>query len=145
VGDFIFVLSENAEIQQTLFTDYALQIGSSLEAIILSFALANKLNVYKTEKEETQAKALAQANEFSKELIQTQETERKRIAGELHDSVGQSLSLIKNRVALMRKGMKEQESLDELNEVVTNTIQEIRSITYGCVISAGYPGFDPIA
>lgn len=131
LGDFIFIMGENAKIQQTLLSDYSLQIGSSVEAIILSFALANKLNIFKKEKEETQAKALAQANEFSKELIQTQEAERKRIAGELHDSVGQSLSLLKNRITLLKKDMQEQTSLDELNDVVSNTIQEIRSITYG--------------
>jgi signal transduction histidine kinase len=131
LGDFIFIISENSKIQQTLLGDYALQIGSSIEAIILSFALANKLNIYKKEKEETQAKALAQANEFSKTLIKTQEEERKRIAGELHDSIGQSLSLLKNRITLLKKNIKISASLDELNDTVTSTIQEIRSITYG--------------
>jgi signal transduction histidine kinase len=131
LGDFIFMLSENAKIHQTLLGNYSLQIGSSLEAIILSFALANKLNIFKKEKEETQAQALAQANEFTKELIRTQEEERKRIAGELHDSVGQSLSLLKNRITMLKKDLGKQPSLDELNELVSNTIQEIRSITYG--------------
>lgn len=130
LGDFIFLMSENATIQQNLISDYSLQIGSAIEAIILSFALANKLNVFKTEKEETQARALAQAGEFTKELIRTQEYERKRIAGELHDSVGQSLSLLKNRITMLKK-KHEQNSLDELNEVVGNTIQEVRTISYG--------------
>lgn len=131
LGDGIFILSENAQISQTLLGNYSLQIGSALEAIVLSFALAHKLNNYKKEKEETQARALAQANAFSIKLIQTQEEERKRIAGELHDSIGQSLSLIKNRIAILHRNSSNPDTLHELNEMVANTIQEIRSITYG--------------
>lgn len=130
IGDMFFILSENAMIQSSVLGDYSLQIGSSLEAIILSFALANKLNMYKKEKEKSQANALAMATEFSKALIKTQEVERKRIAGELHDSVGQSLSLIKNRINIIKKSRAGESSLDELNDVVTNAIQEVRSITY---------------
>jgi hypothetical protein len=37
---------------------------------------------------------------FSQQLIASQETERKRIAAELHDSLGQSLAIIKNRAML---------------------------------------------
>src|ERR1043165_5746473 len=37
---------------------------------------------------------------FSRRLIESQEAERKRIAGELHDSLGQGLIVIKNQ-ALM--------------------------------------------
>lgn len=131
LGDFIFMLHENAILPQSFLTHYSLQIGSSLEAMILSFALANKLNSFKLDKERTQALALARANKFSKELIETQENERKRIAGELHDSVGQSLSLIKNKIILLQKGLNKGNPLSELNEVVSNTIQEVRSISYG--------------
>jgi signal transduction histidine kinase len=37
---------------------------------------------------------------FSRQLLESQEAERKRIAGELHDGLGQSLSIIQNRAAL---------------------------------------------
>ena len=38
--------------------------------------------------------------EFSRRLIESQEQERKRIAAELHDSLGQSLLIIKNKAEL---------------------------------------------
>ena len=125
------MLNENGVLAQSALTHYSIQIGSALEAIILSFALANKLNSFKKEKELTQTLALAQANRFSKDLIDTQEAERKRIASELHDSVGQSLSLIKNKIALLMRGISKEQSLNELNNMVSGTIQEVRSISYG--------------
>jgi signal transduction histidine kinase len=131
LGDFIFMLGENAVLPENFLTNYSLQIGSSIEAMVLSLALANKLNSFKREKERAQMRALARANRFSRELIETQENERKRIASELHDSVGQSLSLIKNKITLLQKGLDKSNSLTELNEVVSNTIQEVRSISYG--------------
>jgi signal transduction histidine kinase/streptogramin lyase len=46
---------------------------------------------------------------FSRRLIESQETERQRIAAELHDSVGQKLLIIKNSAQL---GLRDAASLD---------------------------------
>lgn len=42
-----------------------------------------------------------ESEQFSQSLLQAQETERQRLANELHDSVGQYLSLISNRARLL--------------------------------------------
>jgi signal transduction histidine kinase/ligand-binding sensor domain-containing protein len=72
--------------------------------------------------------------EFSRQLIESQETERKRIAAELHDSVGQGLLLIKNRAALSRKllddPIKTLEQIEEIEDAATQSIKEVRQITY---------------
>lgn len=83
------------------------------------------------EKERIKIEIAAQQS-FSRQLIQSQEEERKRIAGELHDSLGQDILLIKNRVLL---GLQNEEidhnSLNQLNEInksvsaVLNSIREI--------------------
>ena len=118
-------------LEENYWLDSALYIGTALEAIILSFALATKINFYKKEKEQIQEQAYRQAVNFSRELIQMQETERKRIASELHDSVGQQLIVIKNKVLLAEKAGNEAKHADGLSGKVSDVIEEIRSISYG--------------
>lgn len=63
VGLVIFVLSNLNILPINNFTNYILYLGSAIEAILLSIALADKINVYKLEKETSQAEALRVAKE----------------------------------------------------------------------------------
>ena len=65
--------------------------------------------------------------EFSKQLIQSQEEERKRIASELHDSLGQDLLVIKN-IALLNK--MNDEHFEEISKTAGPAIDEVRRISY---------------
>jgi signal transduction histidine kinase len=134
VGILIFMMKDMAILPENWFTEGSYQTGSALEAIILSFALANKLNTYKKEKEVTQAEALAQAMLFSQQLIGSQESERKRVAAELHDSLGQSLGMVKNKVLMIKRDTGKPElrekQLKDLEVMVTEAIQEVRNISY---------------
>jgi signal transduction histidine kinase len=134
-GVLVYFLKDVGVIPQNTFTEAAMQVAPAIEAIILSFALAQKLNAFKREKEAADRQALEQATAFSQALIQSQEHERQRIAAELHDGVGQSLIVVKNKVLLLRKGAapgeKSAAALDSLAEYVTGTIGEVRRISYG--------------
>jgi signal transduction histidine kinase len=72
--------------------------------------------------------------EFSARLMESQENERKRIAGELHDSLGQNLLVIRNRALLGLKdhAISEQarNQLDQISSVATQAINEVREIAY---------------
>jgi len=70
---------------------------------------------------------------FSQNLIVAQEQERKRIAGELHDGLGQNLLVIKNWTLLAQQRNKENADaglLEEISETASQTIEEVRRIAY---------------
>ena len=71
---------------------------------------------------------------FSRQVLQGQETERHRIAANLHDSLGQNLLVIKNQARLaMQPGANEsawRSHLDEISEMASQSIEEVRQITY---------------
>lgn len=75
-----------------------------------------------------------QQQHFTRRLIESQEAERNRIAGELHDSLGQNLIIIKNRAQLANKNGKNTDllatQLEEISDTASSTIQEIRKISY---------------
>ncbi len=71
---------------------------------------------------------------FSRQLISTQEEERRRIAAELHDSLGQHLVIIRNW-ALLGSGQvaaqaSAQEELAQIGETALQAIQEVREIVH---------------
>jgi signal transduction histidine kinase len=71
--------------------------------------------------------------EFSRRLINANEAERRRVAGELHDSIGQSLAIIKNRVALSTESVTDEKvrrQLELITAQTTQTISEVREISY---------------
>jgi signal transduction histidine kinase/ligand-binding sensor domain-containing protein len=71
---------------------------------------------------------------FSRELITSQEKERKRIAAELHDSLSQTLSIIKHRAALsLQNGSKPEtvrEQMEEIAAAAGEALEEVREIVH---------------
>jgi signal transduction histidine kinase/ligand-binding sensor domain-containing protein len=82
-------------------------------------------------------RAHAAEQAFSRQLIASQESERKRIAAELHDSLGQRLVVIKN-LALFAVRAKngaptaenETQTFLEISEEASSAISETREISY---------------
>jgi signal transduction histidine kinase len=76
----------------------------------------------------------AQQEIFARQLIDSQERERGRIAAELHDGLSQSLSIIKNRAMLSLAKHHDQEhaleQLREISEASTEAIDEVKEIIY---------------
>ena len=58
IGILVFALKDFGILPYNNFTSLTMVIGSALEVILLSFALADKINIYKKEKEASQAQAL---------------------------------------------------------------------------------------
>lgn len=63
VGAFVFALKDNGILPYNIFTSYSMQAASAIEMALLSFGLADRINILKKEKEVSQAEALAIAKE----------------------------------------------------------------------------------
>jgi signal transduction histidine kinase/ligand-binding sensor domain-containing protein len=78
-------------------------------------------------------KEKAIAADFSRKLNESQERERQRIAGELHDGIGQNLLSIRNRLAtfLLDPAGKKPEAgaIQEIAGAVQQTIDEVREVS----------------
>lgn len=66
---------------------------------------------------------------FSDQLIESQENERRRIASELHDGLGQQILVIKNRAELAKRSIGNQEDIShQLEEIVDSAIRSIKDV-----------------
>ena len=89
------------------------------------------LGIILVRRRETSLKrAHAAQQAFSRQLIETQEAERSRIAAELHDSLGQRLVIIRN-LALLANGAQDAQAgarVEEIAEESSHAIAEVREI-----------------
>ena len=71
---------------------------------------------------------------FSRRLIDSQEQERKRFAAEMHDGLGQSLVIIKNRARLSLKQPDKKEAiidhLENISATASHAIHEAKEIAF---------------
>jgi signal transduction histidine kinase len=70
---------------------------------------------------------------FSRQILEGQESERQRIAVNLHDSLGQNLLVIKNQARLAMQSKADeadrQHRLQNISEITSQAIEEVRQIT----------------
>lgn len=83
--------------------------------------------------EQTLEKRSSELNELASELLVAQERERRRIAQDMHDTVGHNLALAKFNVdCLLRSplGESQRDSVECVRELLQDTIDAVRSLTF---------------
>ncbi|MBW2485400.1 MAG: PAS domain S-box protein [Deltaproteobacteria bacterium] len=89
-----------------------------------------------TERKQAERKLLIyqeKLQSLASELSLVEERERRSIATDLHDQIGQTLSVIKMRCFELRQELKDPHltrQVDEIKELVKQTIQDTRSLTF---------------
>lgn len=67
---------------------------------------------------------------FSQRLLESQEQERKRIAGELHDGIGQGLLIIKHRAVMaLNENAAGNEHIQEILEISSESMTDVRRMS----------------
>lgn len=131
-GAVLLIMRTVGWVPSNFFTDHAIELGTACEAILLSFGLADRINLLEAEKTAARAEAARAQARFSRDLIENQETDRRRIAGALHDSIGQSLLVLRNtlrRMAGKQGNQADVAELLELSDQVRGTLNETRSLS----------------
>ena len=121
MGVFVFILKDFDIIPYNALTVYSLQIGSAIEALLLSFALADKINIYKKEKEDAQWQMLDSLKENEK-LILSQNQMLETKVKERTALLNQSLEHLKSTQAQLIQSEK-LASLGELTAGIAHEIQ----------------------
>jgi signal transduction histidine kinase len=116
---------------------YRWRIVAVIAFVVLQSLLILALLVQRSRR--TRAEASRQRSEenlqkLTGQLMYLQEVERRRIAGELHDGLGQELAIIRNRatVALQHSGEQAlvMDQLKEISDTAVAAINEVRQISH---------------
>jgi signal transduction histidine kinase/ligand-binding sensor domain-containing protein len=95
-------------------------------AVLLTIYFGYKIRVARLESRHKQQE------DFSRRLIRSHETERLRLAGELHDAIGQNLLIMRNWAELALKhdalDNEARNHFEQISEVASNTLSETRTI-----------------
>ena len=102
-------------------------------ALSITLGIGAVASVYRNKLNQIQKEKNAQIK-FTKKLIEVQENDRKRIASELHDSIGHDLMITQNKLLLSMKNPGNNEfhlrNINEVAGIISTTLKEVREISY---------------
>lgn len=115
IGLAFFLLEQMGFIPVNTVTQFSLEIGSSAEAVIFSFALADRINVLKEQNEESQRRIIEQLNEYNKLQL--------KVNHELEEKVEQRTHELRES----QKQLLQKEKLAALGELTAGIAHEIQN------------------
>ncbi|MHA7128026.1 7TM diverse intracellular signaling domain-containing protein [Algoriphagus namhaensis] len=118
----IFLLADINVLGQNFFTNYVFTIGSGFEALLLSFALADKIKILKREKELEQAERLKVLAE-NEELIKEQNTLLEQKVKMRTDELEQALRNLQDT----QSQLVNQEKMASLGQLTAGIAHEINN------------------
>jgi len=130
----LIIHSGKSNYELYYLSNFGFQTGLVFEIIILNFGLAHRFNSYKNDKETLLIEVNKKQNELTERIIETQETERRKIADQLHDDVGSMLSLAILQIStVIDKETSEDKSkinLEKSMKVLSSVSDTIRNMSH---------------
>lgn len=129
IGAILFITKDYGIIPYNNFTSYLLQISSAIEVMLLSFALADKINFFKKENEIAQAQALNASLENQK-LIKEQNIvlEKKvRERTEELENANSTLNVTLRKVKDTQSQLVDAEKMAALGQLTAGIAHEINN------------------
>lgn len=100
IAGAIFIMRYNGYlVHDSLWAEHIVDIAVLAESLILSLALAQKIQKLRDEKSQAKKKQLAAQKQFSQQLMEVQEEEKRQLGSALHDNFTHQLLILKTSLA----------------------------------------------
>lgn len=125
----VFVLSNFNLLPYNAFTEYVLEVGSTVQILLLSFALADKINIYRKEEEAARQEALIASKENERLVrdqninLEKQVRERTIELKNTNDNLSQTLFQLKEA----QSKLVESEKMVSLGQLTAGIAHEINN------------------
>ncbi|MEC3881341.1 sensor histidine kinase [Parapedobacter sp. 10938] len=135
IGASNYILQIMGLVGEQLLKPNGITVGFAAEVVILSFALTQRYNFLKREKAQLKKENDLIRMQSVRQVFQAQEDERDRLAKDLHDDLGGTLSVIRLKVTdfqtkLDRLRPEEKEAHDETIRLITRACDDLREISH---------------
>ncbi|MCH7403642.1 7TM diverse intracellular signaling domain-containing protein [Belliella kenyensis] len=122
IGLLIFILQSNGIINVTMVANFPMLLGTAMEAILLSLALADKINVLKKEKEDEQMERLRMLKENEKLILVQNESLEAKVRARTEELENTLVNLQNTQTQLVN-----QEKMASLGQLTAGIAHEINN------------------
>jgi signal transduction histidine kinase len=124
----IAALAGLGAIEPGFFAENANRMAVALESVLFSFALADRIRILDAERRAVAERLAVTQRRMTETLIGRQDEDRRRIAGELHDAVGQNLVVLRNRLLPLAGGRVPEGGWPAIDALSREAIDQVRTI-----------------
>jgi signal transduction histidine kinase len=129
VGAIVFVLKDFGVLPYNIVTTYAIQIASVAEIVLLSFALADKINIFRKEKEESQAQTVEALKENERIIREQNVVLEAKVTERTHELkiANEDLSTAMTELKEAESQLVESEKMASLGQLTAGIAHEINN------------------